>query len=452
VSTSDVETLVIGAGVAGLAAASELESAGRSVLVVEAADAPGGVMRSDRVRGFVVERGPNTFQIKPEMAAFLERHDLASHPLPAAPEGRRRCLWREGRLVEVPLGPLALARSPLMSTRGKLRLLAEPFVRRGDGADESVAEFVARRLGPELVGALVAPFLTGVYAGDEQQLGADAVFPALVELERERGSIALGALWRALTRRAGAPRGRAGTWSLPDGLGSLAGALAERLHTPVRLAGRVREIEREAGGWRVGLSGSNGDETLVSRSIVLATPAPEAAEILAGALPAAAEILRSVHYAPIVALTFDVDPKRVREPIEGFGFLVPREEKLGLLGCLFMSRIFPGRAPAGRELLHCMLGGERWPEVVELTDELIVKRALGDLDRCLGLRAEPGVLALRRWPRAVPQPGRGHAARVRALRRCTAESGGLALAGAYLQGVAVADALASGVAAAHSLG
>jgi oxygen-dependent protoporphyrinogen oxidase len=184
---------------------------------------------------------------------------------------------------------------------------------------------------------------------------------------------------------------------------------------------------------------------------VLAVPADAAAALLAPLDAEAAAALAGIEYAPVVSASLGVAPDAVREPLEGFGFLVPRAAGLRLLGCLFMSRLFPGRAPAGRELLTCMLGGARWPEAVETPDDALLAALRDDLDRALGLRGELEPLAVSRWPRAVPQPGRDHPRRVAALRARIAALPGLALAGAYLDGVAVADALASGLRAGDSI-
>jgi phytoene dehydrogenase-like protein len=259
----DVETLVVGAGIAGLGAALELERAGGEVLVVDAFAHPGGVMATDEIRGFRVERGPNTFQLKPPLHAFLRDHGLESSLCAASPESRKRFILQRGQLVPVPMDPLRFARSRLLSAGGKLRLLAEPFVAGGDATGESVADFVTRRLGPQATSALVGPFLTGVYAGDERKLGVEAVFASLVALEREHGGIARGAVARGvqglrarLTRRAvddPAPAGLPGTWSAPEGLGQFARTLASRLRQPVRLGTRVIELARDGSVWRAQL-------------------------------------------------------------------------------------------------------------------------------------------------------------------------------------------------------
>lgn len=448
-SAARVDALVVGAGVAGLAAALELQAEGCEVVVVDPSDRPGGVIRTDHVAGFVLERGPNTLQIKPPIRAFLAARALLELLRPAAPESRLRYVWRDGRLLAVPGSVAGFAASRLLSLSGKLRMLAEPFVGRGQPEQESVAEFVARRLGAEVVEALVGPFLTGIYAGDEAELGAAAVFPALVEHELRSGSITGGMLRGALHR--GGARGLPGTFSGSAGLGPFARSLADLLHEPPALGTRVVALSRDGDGWRVAVESAGGSTELHAPRVVLAAPALEAGRLLAAANPRAAEILDAIPYAPVVSVALGAERAAVRVPIEGFGFLVPRGEDLPILGCLYMSRQFPDRAPQGRELLQCMLGGTRWPAAPQATDEELFERALQALDRVIGLDGEPKRLAVARWPRGIPQPGRDHPARIRELRTCLRDVNGLALAGSYLAGVGVADSFASGLAAARQL-
>jgi oxygen-dependent protoporphyrinogen oxidase len=447
-SVSEVAAVVIGGGIAGLAAAVELQSAMREVLVIDASDRPGGVLRTDHIDGYVIERGPNTIHVKAPMLGLLRRLKLESTLVRAAPESQRRFLFRDRRLEPIPMSPLAFIRTPLLTTRGKLRLLAEPFVRRRDATGESVAEFAGRRLGAETVGSLVGPFLTGVYAGDEQQLGAEAVFGGLVDLERRYGSIALGGL--AALRRRG-ERGLRGSYSATQGLGPLARNLADQLVEPPVLASRVTALRRDGAHWQVSLSGPGGDRRVRAQRVVVATPAYEAAEILRGPGGEVADALAAIEYAPVVGIPLAVDPAQVRTPIEGFGFLVPRDAGVRLLGTLFMSRMFPNRAPVGRELLQCLLGGRRWPEVVDLPDDVVIQQLLDDLERILGLGAEPRALTVTRWRRAIPQPDREHVRRIAGVRAALSKFPGIALAGAYLDGVSVADTFASGIRAAREL-
>ncbi|MCZ6465145.1 MAG: protoporphyrinogen oxidase, partial [Proteobacteria bacterium] len=319
---ADVEFLVIGAGAAGLGAARELAARGRDVLLVDPEARVGGVMQSERVRGYLVEAGPNTFRLSASLVEFVERIGVSGILRPAAPASRERFLLRGGQLRPVPMGPGAFLATPLLSARGKLRLLAEPFLRRGDATGESVAAFLARRLGAEVVDALVGPFLTGVYAGDEAQLGAEAVFPSLTELERRYGSLALGGIRSAWAGRGGrTARGRPGTWSAADGAAGLAAALASGLSTPPRLETRAVSLRREGDAWRVVLRGPGGEEEVRAAGVVVATPAPEAAELLGNVDADAAALLAKIEYAPIVTVALGADPARTLRPIRGFGFL-----------------------------------------------------------------------------------------------------------------------------------
>ena len=445
--SADVECVVVGAGVAGLAAATTLRRAGRDVLVLEAGARAGGAACSERIDGHLVERGPNTIRIPPAMAAFAAEHGLVALLEKALPASGERFLVRGGRLVPVPMSPVGFARTPLLTRGGKLRLLAEPFVRRGDPSGESVAEFSKRRFGCETRDALIAPFLTGVYAGDENQLGAEAVFPTLVEAERHSGSVALGILARAL--RSGSKGSFGGTWSAAGGIAALTDALAGQLGTALRLRAPVSAIGFEDGSHRVEIAGENGFEWIRAKALVVATPAHEAGMLLAGLDPEAAKGLASIDYAPVASVALSIARDATRVAVRGFGYLVPRGEGEALLGCLFPSQLFAGRAPPGRELLTLLAGGKRRPEALAWSDDQLVTALCAELDRVLGLRETPRVLAITRWPRAVPQPGRDHPGLVAKVRERLARFPRLALAGAHLDGVAFGDALASGARAAR---
>jgi oxygen-dependent protoporphyrinogen oxidase len=223
----------------------------------------------------------------------------------------------------------------------------------------------------------------------------------------------------------------------------LARGLGERL----RLGARVRALAPEAGGWRAELDSGS----LRAARVVLAADAAGAAELLAPLDPEAADFARALPFAPLVSLALAFGPGATARAPAGFGFLVPEDAGLDLLGALFMSRLFAGRAPPGLELVTAMLGGLRWPGATDAPDDELLRRACLGLDRALGLRAEPRVVALTRWPRAVPQPGPGHVAAVRAIRARLARLPPLALAGACWDGVALGEAIAAGARAGAAL-
>jgi oxygen-dependent protoporphyrinogen oxidase len=384
------------------------------------------------------------------MAAFAGEHGLASRLQKAQPASRERFLLRAGRLVPVPMSAFAFARTPLLTRGGKLRLLAEPFQRGGDPTGESVAEFATRRLGCEACDALIAPFLTGVYAGDENQLGAEAVFPTLVAAERNSGSIIRGLLANAL-RGAGSKGSWGGTWSAANGISALTDALAVSLDGALRLGARASSITFEDGSYRVEIEEESGFQTLRSKALVLALPAQPAAGLLGALDRDAAEAIGAIESAPVASVAISIASDATRVPLRGFGYLVPRGEGELLLGCLFSSQLFAGRAPPGREVLTLLAVGKRKPEAIDWSDEKLVAALLAEIEPVLGLRDAPRVLSITRWPRAVAQPGRDHPRLVAGARAQLAHFPRLALAGSHLDGVAFGEALASGARAAQQV-
>ena len=333
-----------------------------------------------------------------------------------------------------------------MGTGAKLRLAREPFVSKGDPTrEESVLAFFERRFGAEAARNIGAPAVIGIYAGDAAALSIKSALPRLYELEQRHGSVLRGT-FAERGQADGPPR----SFSFADGLEALPRALAARLGSR-RVVARVVGLERAPGGYRLGLAAG---APMNAEHVVLATPAPVTVGLLADLAPAGAAALRSVPFASLVvaALGFrapSVGAADLGMDLAAYGFVVARGEGVGLLGCQYESSIFDGRAPAGAVLLRALLGGTFDPAAVDATDEELAARAVGDLRRVAGLRAEPDFVAVWRHPAALPQYDLGHAARVRALdddlgvafRGCTS-SGRPPVASGSTNGIAGAAALA----------
>jgi oxygen-dependent protoporphyrinogen oxidase len=439
-----LDLVVVGAGVAGLAAAVEARRRAGSVRLLDAGQSPGGVMQTVRTAGYCYERGPNAFRVHADATLWLAEQGLLDVLVPAGPEARKRALYLDGRLLWLPDSPLGLITTPLLSASGKLRAIGELFRRAGDGDAECVADFITRRFGPELLARAIAPFLVGVYAGDERELGARAVFPTLVEWEANYGSVLRGSLHALFSRSA---KGLAGSQSCEGGVQAFATRLAKSLEGVLTLGTPVKSVTRAEKTYRLVTE----RETLLARRIVLATPAGSAAELLQPLDPEAADRLRAVEYAPLASVALGLDPAQVDETIRGFGYLVPKQAGIKLLGTLFPSRVFSGRAPPGRELAMAMVGGRRWPEVVQAKEGAILREVEDGLAKTLGARDSGQVLGINRWECAVPQPGPNHVEEIRALREQIGKHlPGVSLAGSYLDGVSVADTLMCGVRAVRS--
>lgn len=444
--------LVVGAGLTGLATAHHLRAAGHEVTVVDANDEPGGVMRSVARDGWLVERGPNSCMLTPDVATLVDAAGCTPALLRADVAGARRYIVRDGRPVPVPMSPPAMLSSPLFSLAGKLRVLREPFVaRRTAAGDESIADFVRRRLGREVLDWAIDPFVSGVYAGDPERLSVGHAFPRLVALEREHGSLIRGAI--ALARRRGAQRAteaasgqRGAMISFRDGMQTLPRALAASLGPRVQCDTRLVALAPRPDGGVAAIIERGGLRADLDADVVVFTAPVHALDTVT--LPAAAREplgrVRALRYPAVASIALGFRREDVAHPLDGFGCLVPSRERRALLGALFSSTLFPGRAPAGHVLLTCFLGGMRRPELgLAPTDDLLAQ-LLPELRELLGVRGMPVFVEHTTWPRAIPQYELGHDTIVAAAEAVEATLPGLVLDGQFRRGVSVGDCTTAG--------
>lgn len=436
-------TIVVGAGLSGLAAAHALARRGENVLILEASQRPGGVVRTERRGGFLLEVGPNTVRPSAEFLRLIDELGLSSEVVLADPRSPRFIDFG-GALHPVPMSAAGFATSRLLSLTGKLRILAEPFVSRGTDDEESVGGFVARRLGAQVAERLVDPFVGGIFAGAAASLSVSAAFPTLHRWEREHGSLLVGAITeRSKTRPRPTHPGGKGLVSFREGLEALPRALARSLGPALRSGVSVRAVAPRGGRWTV----SAGGEELDCDRVILATPAYGSSTLVSAFAPDAGRALDSVSHPPLAVLHLAWAEASLPRPLAGFGHLVAASPRRRILGAVWSSSLFAGRAPAGRALLTVFLGGSRDPLALELTDDELVAAAARDLSEEGLVRGEPEPVLVTRWPRAIPQYERGHAARMEALAEAERRFPGLRLTGNYRGGVSVVDVLRSGLAA-----
>ena len=447
---STISVGIIGGGIAGLTAAYRLQQRGVDVRVFEASARAGGAIRSIREGGYLVEGGPHTIQTgTPLLDELVGELGLADVRLEAAAGAKKRYVVRGGRPVPLPLSPPALLRSPLFSWRAKGRLLFEPLVRAAaPDREESVAELVRRRLGQEALDYALNPFVAGVFAGDPARLSARHAFPRLYELERTSGSLLLGSLRKARTSKAvGAPPRR--PFSFRDGLQTLPNALAGRLANRVAYRTSVVALARDADGWRLATRTERGAATHRFGHVVFAAPLHRLA-LLDVETDVDLAPLAGVPHPPVATVALGFRRDHVGHPLDGFGLLVPEKETdVQTLGTLFVSTLFPDRAPQGHVLLTTFVGGARHPDLAQASDEAIVQAVRRDLRRLLDVRGEPAFARCTRWPQAIPQYEVGYGQVLETLDRLEAAHPGLHFAGNYRGGIAVGDAAASGAAAAE---
>lgn len=449
-------TVVVGGGITGLTLAFNLRRAGDDVLLLEADDSFGGVIRTRRESGWLFESGPNTVLSHPAIDALIEATGLEKQRVTASPLARRRYIVKDGTLHPLPASPGALIRSSLFSRAGKFRLLREPFVPRHTGPEESIADFTRRRLGPEFLEYAVGPFVSGVYAGDPERLSVRHAVKKIHRLEENHGSLIRGALALRKTSAAAGPSPRGGILSFRSGLDALPAALAASLGERARTGTRVDAIRRESGGYSLDVTGAGGARNVVSAGrVILAVDAATTARLVAPLDPGdetGASRLAAVPYAAVCVAGFGFERGHVGHPLDGFGCLVPASERLGLLGCLFTSSLFEGRAPAGYVALTVYAGGATDPAAVDLDDRALTERLLSALTPLLSISGTPCRTEIRRWRRAIPQYNLGHGEYLDIAARIEARHPGLHLAGNWRDGVSVGDCVAGASTLAASLG
>ncbi|MBF0427050.1 MAG: protoporphyrinogen oxidase [Magnetococcales bacterium] len=438
--------IIIGGGISGLATAWFLHRRGINVTVLEEKEHVGGMIHSSTDAGYLLEHGPNSTLQKPgdtsdALGRLVTDLGLESRLRVADPRAARRYVYRNRQLHPLPGSPPAFIRTPLFSWQAKMRLLAEPFIKRGVDDNESIAAFVTRRLGREFLHYAVGPFISGVYAGDPEQLAVAAAVPRIHDLERTHGSLIRGAIALGRLRKTtGMPAGR--LISFDSGMALLPQTIAERLpaHT-IRVDTRVTALTPLAtGGWCLNWRSSTGEQgELRGSRVVLALPAAVASRLLAAFCPEAATLLAGIVYAAIAVLGVAWPRAAVGHPLDGFGFLVPRREGIRTLGALFSSTLFSGRAPEGHALLTTFIGGMTDPGVMTADQQALTEQTIEELRRLLTIQGAPDFLQLIRHARAIPQYGVGHLRRLQDLAVALRAYRGLYFRGNWQGGVSVAD-------------
>jgi len=435
---------VLGAGATGLTAAWHLRRAGIPAVVLEASSRCGGAIETVREGGWLHESGPNTLLEGPgEASDLVEALGLGPRRLYAAQAAKHRYVLKGGRLVPMPASPGRFLGTRLFSWRAKLGLAGEVLRPRGRSAgDETVADFTVRRLGREFLDYAVDPFVGGVYAGDPARLSVRHAFPKLFALEREHGSLIRGAI--RLRNASGGPRGR--ILSFPEGLEELPRALAAQLGDSLRLGARVLALERAGPGWRVAFERSGETRLEAFSAVICALPADGLARLrLDGfAAPGAFSPLSEIEHPPVASVFTGFRREDVTHPLDGFGVLVPRAEGRNILGTLFSSSLFPGRAPAGHVALTTFVGGTRQPALARLDDDALMSLVQAELAALLGVRAAPVFVRVRRHPRAIPQYEVGFDRFQSIYSDAEASAPGLYIGGNCRDGVALSACIASG--------
>ena len=454
---ADTAVAIVGGGLWGLAAAHSLRQLApeTGVSVFEAAPRPGGAVRTLRRDGFLFDAGPSSLlDNSPELRRLLAGTGLAGHLVKAREAASRtRFILRDGALRRVPASPPALLRSDLLSAGARLRLAREPFVRQAPAdAEESLEQFVLRRLGREFVDYGADPFVAGTFAGSPAELCVRSAFPRLWELEREHGSLIRGAAGRS-RRRQGEPSADAGPGggivSFNGGMQTLVEGLVRPLGERLRTRARLTSVRRESGGFRLAFEGPGAPASVRARAVLLTLPAHAYRDLrLDVDLP---ERLTEIPYPPVTTVFFGYERHPLDPPPEGLGFLVPRVEGRRILGTFWNSSAFDGRAPEGGAAFTTFVGGRRQPEIAAWDDGRLVEVVRGELRELMGVEPAPDVVLVHRWERAIPQYVVGHRALMAGIDRLEAGCPGLFVGGNFRGGISIGDCVTAAAEAARRI-
>lgn len=453
--TERSRVVIIGGGIAGLAAAHRLQQLAPDVetVLIERDSRLGGNIQTERVDGFVIEAGPDSFlSSKPAGLALCRELGLEDRLQGTREDTRRTFVMKDGRLHPLPEGLSGLVpsrleplmQSDLFSPEGKERLMLEPRIPAWPYAsDESLASFVERRFGREVYERLIEPLMAGIYAGDGERLSLQATFPQLRRLEQEHGSLILG-LEVAQRQAEVAPEGKKPAAFLTPltGMAEIVEALARRLDS-VRVltdtcASSVRSV---TGGYELALA--NGD-TVAADAIVLSTPAFVTAALLRGIDPELARPLESIEYVSTATVSVAYRAEDIPRPLDGYGYITPRVESRTVLACSWTSSKFAHRAPEGYSLLRAFIGRAGMEEMLGASDEELLDLVRGELCDVLGIKAEPVLHRIFRWPEAMPQYRVGHLDVLARFEERLQEHPGVFVAGSAYRGIGIPDCISSG--------
>lgn len=443
--TTHVPVLIVGAGVSGLVCAYALRQSGGGVLLLDSSSRPGGVIRSERRDGYLLELGPQSFTGTPALLRLCRDLKIGTELL-AAPPRAPRFLLIDGQLKPAPLSPPAFLVSSLFSLRTKWSLLRDALGRTTPPeADESIASFTRRKFTPELLDKLVGPFISGVYAGDPEKLSLRSSFPQLHAAERVSGSVIRGLFRASKSQPKSADAKRRPTLqSFRDGNETLIKALATTLGSALRTNAEVTSLQHGGAGrpqagerFVVNVKSAAGSESLVADHLVLATPPHITAKLLATAPEKMGNRLGEIEFAPVAVVSLGYSQAAVGRSLNGFGFLVPRSAGLRTLGVVWNSSLFPGRAPVGQALVTGFVGGATDPDAVTLSQGDLAALVHREIAPILQIREEPVFSNVAAYSHALPQYTLGHLDRVARPSEFGFPCSNLWLVGNYLRGPSI---------------
>jgi len=441
-----LSVIIIGGGISGLTAAYKLQQAGHSVTVLERSERVGGAMGTHLEDGWLSEFGPNTIlETNTKIKSLITELGLDKEKVYPNSVSSNRFIVKNAKLHSLPISPFSFLSSSLFNWKSKLKILREPFVPKWQNHyEESLSEFVLRRLGKNFLDYAVNPFVAGVYAGDPDKLSIKHALPKLYQLEQDYGSLIKGRIKKAKlpAQPSEIPRNLAKMFSFKGGMKVLPETIASKLKNSIKFDAKVEQVQKMNGEWEVKFVQSDESKTLNAESLIYAGTGHQLSNCkIINTKELDLSFGNEIDYPPVSVLTLGYHRDQVQHNLNGFGVLVPEVENLQILGALFNSSLFPGRARENHVAITVFIGGARQPEFALMSEEKRLEIAVKNLGILLGITGSPAFAFHKQWTKAIPQYNVGYGKIKSKFQRLEKDNIGLYFTGNYREGISVADTI-----------
>ena len=441
------EIVIIGAGITGLATAHWLSKDGYSVKILEANSEVGGSMISERHDGYLVDYGPNSgLETSALIKVLVDDLKLNDKFIYANKAGNKRYILKDDKLYPLPMNPKDFLSTKLFSTKAKLRLGLEPFIGKSEeGYYQSISEFVTRRLGKEFLDYAINPFVAGVYAGNPDKLSVKSAFPKLYRLEEFYGGLIKGTIKGARERKKSGEQSKqnAAMFSFVDGMATLPKTIHKSLEDNVLLNSKVTKVEKIENKFLITFN-QDGISSKLEADIVISTaPSDVTASIFKNIDSELSKHLNAIYYPPVMVLYLGYDKKHIKQPLDGFGFLIPSKEKKNFLGALWSSVIFDNRVPDNKASFTLFIGGARSPELFENNNDELIDSVTKEFQKLMGISGTPEFVKSKFWENAIPQYNIGYVEHENYFKNFEKNNSGIILGGNFVGGISVGDCVKS---------
>jgi len=437
-----VDVIIIGAGISGLSTAHWLREKGVKIKIIEAASQPGGSVKSILKNSFIFDMGPNSaLETTPLVREMAENLDIGSEMIYASEHAKNRYILKQGRLISLPTNPVSFLKTDLFSWPAKLRLLREPLVSAGNlGYEESIADFVRRRLGKEFLDYAIDPFVSGVTAGDPEKLSVKSAFPKLYDLEEKYGSILMGAVKGAKERkkRVEASKQSAQLFNFKGGLQQLTDALASQLNQVSQYQSPVIEIDQQQKNYQVKIADG---ETLTGRAVLSTIPAFQLSDLINFEGKPEKKHFAAINYPSVLVLYLGYHLKDIGRSLDGFGFLIPSHERKKFLGAIWSSTIFPNRAPKDYASFTLFVGGARKDLKRESIGQNMIQEIVDEFQQIMDIDGQPVLQESKFWSKAIPQYNLDHHLHENVFADIEKYNQGFFISGNYRGGISFGDCI-----------